>query len=163
MFQEWQGGKEKPCFEIDELMWLKKKTDKISGAQPLKSNRGSILQGKPSLGFSIQIKPRSYSLHATSSRQLEAFPSICALVSLQSQAAPDCHAEHVSADNTCTSSGGSQLSSFQTLQIEPCFLSGGVFSNLLRYPAIHTTHLCTLPQYYNLHLIINILSWLLSS
>lgn len=97
---------------------VRKKTDEISGAETLKSNTGNTLQGKPSLGFSIQIKLGSYSLNATSSWQLEALPSICALVSFQSQAEPDCHTEQVFADNTCTSSGGSQFSSFQTLQIE---------------------------------------------
>lgn len=132
-----------------DIVWKKKphqKTDKISGAQTLKSSRGNIFQGKPSLGFSIQIKLRSYSLNTTSSWQLEAFPSICALISFQSQAEPDCHTKQVFADNTCTSSGGSQFSSFQTFQIEPHFFSVIVFSNLLTYPVICTKHLRTLTQ-----------------
>lgn len=141
---------------------VRKKTDEISRARTLKSNRGNILQGKPSWGFSIQIKLRSYSLNTASSWQLEAFPSICALVSFQSQAEPDCHTEQVLADTTCTSSGGSRFSSFQTFQIELCFFSVIVFSNL-RYPVICTTHLHTLTQHHNFHLIINIFSWLLCS
>lgn len=43
-------------------MQLEKKAGEISGAQTLKSTRGNILQGKPSLGFSIQINSEAIPL-----------------------------------------------------------------------------------------------------